>query len=129
MHPSRLFFHGFFLPWIRRAGVWLFLPALAVVAWGELRPNPGGIEDGIWDKVLHFTAYFGLALLATLGWGLRRSLVWVFLGVSVLGGALELLQLYVGRDGEWLDQLANMLGAAAGMGLAIIYLAIPRRRD
>ena len=125
---QRLFFRGFFLPWVRRAGAWLFWPAAAVVAWGELTPTPPRLEGPfLWDKLDHFTAYFGLALLATLGWGLRRSLVWVFLGVLALGAGLECLQALVGRDAEWSDMLANGLGAAAGAGLAALYLALPRR--
>lgn len=123
-----MFFHGIFLPWVRRAGRWLLLPAILVVAWGELTPHPPPFADEIfgWDKAEHFTAYFGIALLATLSWGLKRSLVWVLLCVVALGGALELLQLVTGRDAEWLDQLANTLGAITGMGLACAYLAIPR---
>jgi VanZ family protein len=124
-----MFFHGTFLPWVRRAGAWLFLPALAVVAWGELTPSPPHVVNDMfgWDKAEHFTAYFGLALLASLGWGLRRSLVWVLLGVILLGGALEIAQGMVGRDADWHDELANSLGAFLGMTLAIVYLAIPRR--
>jgi len=81
----------------------------------------------MWDKLDHFTAYFGLSLLATLGWGLKRSLVWVFLGVVALGATLEFLQSLVGRDGEWGDFIANDLGALLGMVLAAAYLAMPRR--
>src|SRR5438132_700734 len=111
-----MFFHGIFLPWIRRAGAWLFWPALTVVAWGELTPHPPPLPSPLqWDKLEHFTAYFGLALLAALGWGLRRSLVWIFLSVVALGGVLEILQTLVGRDGEWGDFLANDLGAVAGL--------------
>ena len=122
-----MFFHGIFLPWLRRVGRWCFWPALVVVAWGEVTPHPPALTEHIWDKAEHFTAYFGLALLATLALGLRRSLVWVYLGIAALGGALEILQFYTGRDGDWHDELANCLGAAAGMGLAALYLVIPRR--
>jgi VanZ family protein len=123
-----MFFRGIFLPWIRRFGAWLFWPALAVVAWGELTPHPPQLEGPLmWDKLDHFIAYFGLTLLATLAWGLRRSLIWVFLAVVALGGALEILQTMVGRDGEWGDFAANDLGALAGLGLATAYLAVPRR--
>jgi VanZ family protein len=124
-----MFFEGKFLPRVRRAGLWLFLPALAVVAWGELTPHPPPIADEVfgWDKAEHFTAYFGLALLASLAWGLRRSVLLVLVGVIALGGVLEILQSFAGRDAEWLDELANSLGAAAGTALACGYLAIPRR--
>ncbi|HEY4076890.1 MAG TPA: VanZ family protein [Rhizomicrobium sp.] len=122
-----IFFHGIFLPWLRRAGFWLFWPALAVVAWGELTPHPPSLAEHFWDKGEHFTAYFGLALLATLAWGLKRSLIWVWLALVALGGGLEILQYFTGRDASWLDETANALGAATGMGLACAYLAVPRR--
>ena len=123
-----MFFHGIFLPWIRRAGAILFWPALAVVIWGELTPHPPRLEGPwMWDKLDHFTAYFGLALLSSLAWGLKRSLAWLLLGLVALGGGLEILQTLVGRDGEWGDFIANDLGVFVGMALAIAYLAMPRR--
>ena len=123
-----MFFHGIFLPWIRRAGKILFWPALAVVIWGELTPHPPRLEGALmWDKLDHFIAYFGLSLLSTLAWGLRRSLAWLFLGLVALGGGLEILQSLVGRDGEWGDFIANDLGILLGLGLAAAYLAAPRR--
>jgi len=122
-----IFFRGIFLLWVRRAGAWLFWPALAVVAWGELTPHPPKVAALLWDKAEHFIAYFGLALLASLGWGLRRSLVFVFATVVALGGMLEILQSFVGRDAEWGDFFANTLGALAGLALAVVYLSIPRR--
>jgi VanZ family protein len=126
-HMRSPFFHGRFLPWVRRAGAYLFLPALAVVAWGELAPQPPSLPGPWqWDKLDHFTAYFGLALLATLGWGLRRSLVWVLLGVVAIGASLEGIQSLVGRDAEWGDMLANTIGALAGLAVAVAYLAVPR---
>jgi VanZ family protein len=123
-----MFFHGIFLPWIRRFGMVTFWPALMVVVWGELTPHPPKLPGPwLWDKLDHFTAYFGLALLATLGWGLKRSLVWVFLGLVALGGSLEIVQSFMGRDGEWSDFFANDLGALLGLGVAAAYLVVPRR--
>ena len=122
-----IFFHGIFLPWVRRVGAWRFWPALAVVVWGELTPHPPKAAQMFWDKAEHFIAYFGLTLLAALAWGLRRSVVWVFFGMVALGGALEIIQSFVGRDAEWGDFLANDLGALTGLIVAVIYLAIPRR--
>jgi VanZ family protein len=122
-----IFFHGIFLPWVRRAGAWLFWPALAVVVWGELTPHPPKVTALLWDKAEHFIAYFGLTLMASLAWGLRWSLVWVFAAMVALGGALEILQSFVGRDAEWGDFYANNLGALTGLGVAVVYLSIPRR--
>jgi len=123
-----MFFHGIFLPWMRRIGRVMFWPALIVVLWGELTPHPPKLAGPwMWDKLDHFTAYFGLALLATLGWGLRRSLIWVFLAVIGLGGGLEIIQTLTGRDGQWGDFFANDLGALLGLAVAAAYLAVPRR--
>jgi VanZ family protein len=122
-----IFFHGYFLPWVRRAGAWLFWPALAVVVWGELTPHPPKLAQLLWDKAEHFIAYFGLTLLASLAWGFRRSLAWVFAAMVALGGALEIIQGFVGRDSEWGDFFANDLGAVTGLIVAAVYLAIPRR--
>ncbi|HVW73621.1 MAG TPA: VanZ family protein [Rhizomicrobium sp.] len=123
-----IFFQGLFLPWVRRAGAWLFWPAAVVVVWGELTPHPPGMAALLWDKAEHFIAYFGLTLFASLAWGVRRSLAWVFAGVVALGGTLEIIQSFVGRDAEWGDFLANDLGALAGLGMALLYLLVPRRR-
>jgi VanZ family protein len=123
-----ILFQGIFLPWVRRAGAWLFWPAVAVVVWGELTPHPPSAAALMWDKAEHFIAYFGLTLLASLAWGLRRSLAWVFAAVVALGGALEIIQSFVGRDAEWGDFFANDLGAVAGLSVAVLYLLIPRRR-
>jgi VanZ family protein len=116
---------------IKRAAFWLFWPAVAVVAWGELAGPPQ--EDFpsflLWDKAQHFTAYFGLALLATLGWG-RRIRARVILGaVLLLGGVLEILQAMVGRDAQWADMAANTIGAVTGLGLGFLLLRAARLVD
>ncbi|OAI45034.1 hypothetical protein AYO42_03625 [Rhizomicrobium sp. SCGC AG-212-E05] len=110
-----------FQPGLRLAARWLFWPAALVVCWGELTPNPPDISTSQWDKVQHFTAYFGLALLATLAWGRRGWLLRILLSVIALGGLLEILQGFVGRDAAWLDQLANTVGALLGMGWALAW--------
>jgi VanZ family protein len=123
-----ILFHGIFLPWVRRAGAWFFWPGLAVVVWGELTPHPPAMAALLWDKAEHFIDYFGLTLMASLAWGLRRSLVFVFAAMIALGGALEIIQSFVGRDADWDDFFANDLGAVAGLAVAVVYLLIPRRR-
>jgi VanZ family protein len=114
---------------IKSAAWWFFWPAVAVIAWGELRAVPD--EDGLpyWDKLLHFTAYFGLAWLATLAWGRRVHALVIVAVVAMLGGLLEILQGLVGRDAEWGDMLANLLGALAGGGIALLLLAIAKLVD
>ena len=117
----------------RLSAIWLFWPAVAVVAWGELSPNGGSVFH-VWDKALHFTAYFGLAGIAFVAlWASRarswNAVLWPALGLVLLGGALEIIQGYVGRDMSFWDEVANTLGVGAGdlAGWAFVALIAPRR--
>jgi VanZ family protein len=109
----------------------MFIPALAVVIWGELKPGHGDLET--WDKALHFTAYFGLAAIAAVALGTSRQAIGAAVGLAAFGGVLEIVQGFVGRDAEWGDALANALGTCAGLaaGLLVVHLAarIGRRRS
>ena len=108
----------------------LFVPALVIVVWGELKQGQGGLE--IWDKALHFIAYFGLAGIATVGLNRPRPAIWAAVGLAVFGGVLEIVQSFVGRDAEWGDELANILGVCSGLaaGLLVMHVAerLARRR-
>jgi VanZ family protein len=100
--------------WYRQFARWIFFPALAVVVWGELMPSTHGPEV-IWDKFLHFTAYFGLAGIAAVALGRLRSAAWAAAGLAAFGGILEIVQSFVGRDAEWGDEIANAAGACLGL--------------
>jgi VanZ family protein len=108
---------------LKRLAAILFWPALIVVVWGELTPHPPRIEAP--DKLLHFIAYFGLAGIAVVALG-RRYVVAVILALIVLGGALEILQMFTGRDAEWLDEAANTAGAVLGAGCGLLFLRLVR---
>ncbi|HVZ92067.1 MAG TPA: VanZ family protein [Rhizomicrobium sp.] len=117
--------------WSARAAMVLFWPALALVVWGELAPHAPNVMPGISDKLQHFTAYFGLALLAAAALRTRRALLAAVVALVVLGGALEILQGLTGRDPEILDEAANSLGAAIGAfaGRGLIRLVAGAGRD
>ncbi|MGC9953928.1 MAG: VanZ family protein [Rhizomicrobium sp.] len=102
------------MKWSHLLALYLFWPAVLLVVWGELTPNPPDLEVVIWDKILHFIAYFGLAGLATVALEARRPAVWAVLVLAVLGGMLEILQGFTGRDPSFYDEIANILGAAMG---------------
>jgi VanZ family protein len=114
---------------LRLLSLWLFWPGVAVVVWGELTPHPPHLE-GIfaWDKVDHFTAYFGLAAMATMVTGLRPRLIWLIGGLILFSGTLELAQALTGRDAEILDFIANSLGALSGALTAVMILRLFRDR-
>ena len=111
-----------FLRLVQRLSLWLFWPGVALIAWGELTPHPpqlGGVFG--WDKLEHFTAYFGLASMATMVLGLRPSLIGAMLGIILFGGALEILQGYTGRDPDVMDFIANSIGAFGGLAAGALF--------
>ena len=79
------------------------------------------------DKTHHFVAYGALIFPAAL----RRPLHWPWIGLFFVAysGAIELIQPFVNRYGEWLDLAANTGGVICGVLLAqlVIYFIIPAR--
>jgi hypothetical protein len=93
-----------------QAAFWVFL---ALVLYLALRPvtDQGG---GIWDKALHFSAFYVLTALGAAAFA-RRALWTLAIGLVALGGAIELLQAtpMINRDAEWGDLVADAIGVAA----------------
>jgi len=89
----------------------LFL--MAIIATASLWPAeqlpriPGS------DKTHHFISYAALMLPTAL----KKPKNWLFiaLGFLLFSGAIELIQPYVNRYGEWLDMLANAGGILCGI--------------
>ena len=102
------------MKWSHVLALYLFWPAVLLVAWGELTPHPPNLEAEVWDKSLHFIAYFWLAGLATVALGARRPALWAVLSLAILGGVLEILQGFTGRDPSLYDEIANILGVGLG---------------
>lgn len=114
----------------RRLDAWLVPPALLAVVFGELTHSSmiAILEFDIWDKALHFTAYFGLALMTTIAVRADRRALWWALGLVAMGGALEILQGLTGRDADILDELANSLGVLTGLGIGWAGIALLKAR-
>jgi VanZ family protein len=110
---------------IAYAAAVLFPPAWAGVLGGELGTSGGAPQ--LWDKALHFIAYFVLSVLMTLALQAPRKMLWGMLGLVAMGGMLEILQGWVGRDMSALDELANSLGVVAGASLAGMALLVGRQ--
>lgn len=68
------------------------------------------------DKTHHFIAYAALMLPTAL----RQPKHWLIItfGFLAFSGAIELIQPYVNRYGEWLDMAANAWGLICGFILA-----------
>lgn len=68
------------------------------------------------DKTHHFISYAALVFPVAL----KKPKHWLIiaLGFAVFSGAIELIQPYVNRYGEWLDLMANIIGLLCGIVLA-----------
>ena len=84
------------------------------------------------DKVVHITMYLGMAFLACWSVNLRDrrqpSTFLMLAGVFAWGVLMEILQhlMGIGRGMEYLDMLANLVGATAGL---LGYLYVNRLRN
>ena len=75
-----------------------------------LPPAPGT------DKTHHFIAY-AMLMLPT---ALRKPAHWIILGLFFIlySGAIELIQPFINRYGEWMDLFANSVGVICGAIIA-----------
>jgi VanZ family protein len=108
---------------LRRRRLWIAvsLVLLAAVLFASLQPNFGPQAPTGFDKVEHLAAYILLSLWFT---GLvARGRYWVVAsGLLALGLLIEVLQwrMNLGRSAETLDMLANTLGVAVGIAIALL---------
>jgi VanZ family protein len=112
--------------------------ALLVVYWLALFVGthvPRGphelLPKNVSDKLLHFTAYGGLAFLLCLNWSLRRPLGWrqfaiVLALLAGFGAFDEITQIPVGRDCDILDWTADVTGATLGVGAFLLVSSVVR---
>jgi VanZ family protein len=70
------------------------------------------------DKTHHFISYGALMLAVALR--KPKHWLWITLGFASFSGAIEIIQSYVNRYGEWLDMAANVAGLGCGILLAKI---------
>ncbi len=118
-----------------------YLRILAVVFWSSglamlsLLPNSAAVVFiSSQDKILHFFAYLFTAWLAcrTLQLFQIRTTKIVIISIVytvLLGGILELLQqaTTTTRQAEWLDFLANTIGAVVGCGIFCLQAGLNSR--
>ena len=95
----------------------------AMVFYGSVVPVAPSLSMGSLDKALHLCEYFGLAWLLVHamragGWGIGVSTrAWLI--ASGYGALLEVVQGFLPwRTGEWMDAVANTMGAALGVWIA-----------
>ena len=73
------------------------------------------------DKTHHFIAYSALVFPVAL----RKPAHWklIFFFFVIWSGAIELLQPYANRYGEWLDMAANTAGVFSGLLVAQLFIS------
>jgi VanZ family protein len=100
---------------------WLFA-IVAVIVGSLLPPDSAPIRtlDALpfSDKFDHLAMYAVLAFLPALHEE-TKVVWWMALGAVAMGIALEFAQLYVGRDFEIGDMVADALGVAVGLGAGL----------
>ena len=92
---------------------------------GTLLPNEQLPEMQTGDKAIHFIAFALLTLPLSFSGAVgrvKRVVMSLF-----FGAAIELIQPYVGRSGEWLDLGADALGGAIGALIGVCLSAGVKR--
>lgn len=99
--------------WLPISGALLaVITALSLTPLEHLPDAPGS------DKLHHYLAYAALMLPAALR---RPKYLWaLFLFYLAWSGAIELIQPFVNRYGEWLDLAANAIGLLSGAAIALL---------
>ena len=111
--------------WTRR--LWLTIGGILVifVIWITLTPNPPSELQTVphLDKTGHFLAYVALAAWFTAVLPGRKWLTGLIIIFIAMGGVLEILQGFTGRDPSWFDWLIDTGGTLLGAGLPRVWLA------
>ena len=97
--------------------------ALTVTMLWPLEAPPPAPEGS--DKLVHLIAFAALAFpLAYTG---RFGLPPVFIGASIYGGAIELMQPSFNRSADFNDWVADIIGVVLGIGGALLHRRIRKR--
>ena len=74
------------------------------------------------DKWIHGLMYAVMAMAWLAPICSYKNAIWIILSTTVFGGVMELLQHYctTTRSGEWLDLLADFIGALVGALIIVV---------
>jgi VanZ family protein len=106
-----------------RRATWVALAVVLLIIIGlSLDPRPESVLGplSVYDKVEHFAGYFVLAFFVLRVFP-RRGLLFPIIAVAAcaaLGGAIEIIQPYVGRHKDILDFCVDLGGSAAGAAVS-----------
>lgn len=97
----------------------------AAIAYLTLIPQSLNMGPGT-DKLYHFIAFTALVFPCALLFA--RTLKWVLPAALLFGGAIELIQPYVGRGGELADFVAGVVGLVIGAAVGLTLRSSVRGR-
>jgi VanZ family protein len=78
------------------------------------------------DKLHHLLGFAALTLPCAILW--PRALYWLLPAAMLFGGAIEIIQPGIGRNGEWADFYADVAGATLGVGTGLMLRYLFRDR-
>ena len=92
---------------------------MALILCLALAPAPDGPQIPHLDKLIHMVLWGAMAGLFLVGWPGRAR--WALIVCALHGAATEVMQgtLVLGRSAEWLDWVADVIGAGVVVGLAV----------
>lgn len=100
----------------------VLLALTIAMLWPLEAPPPA--PDGS-DKLVHFIAFAALAFpLARTG---RLGLLPVFIGASLYGGAIELIQPSFNRSADINDWIADIVGVIVAIGCGLLFRRVRKR--
>jgi VanZ family protein len=120
--PTR---HGLKNPKLWQAALACYWLALFVGT--HLPPSVSVPSPGQSDKLTHFAAYAGLAVLVAITWQLAgghltfRHLCWLWIVLLIFAAFDEWTQMPVGRDASVWDWLADVSGALFALALFALW--------
>ncbi len=108
---------------------WLQITVMLLVSIATLSLWPAAHLPNVpgTDKTHHFIAYGALMFPTALK--KPKYIVTIAICFIAFSGAIELIQPYVNRYGEWLDMAANTLGLVCGWLLAKTILHFSKSSD
>lgn len=90
-----------------------------VIAYFTILRQQQGAPLGPWtDKIYHFVAFAILVMPTAIIY--KRALFWVVPAALVFGASIEIIQPYVGRQGEFADFVGDALGALFGAAAGLL---------
>ena len=117
----------------RRASRILFVALAVLVLALSLIPRPESVLGSLsaYDKLGHFIAYVALGFFAMRAVDRRGPLPFALTiaGCAVLGGVIEIVQPFVGRQMELADFLVDLAGTAIGAAAAALLARRPRDEE